>query len=431
MRLIAFNRLHLSQFSRLECLRLGRSRLAAVPILLFVASALLSSVVLPSCAPGWQGQGGAPHEAIATAAVRPLSTPELLEKSWTAYRDRFIQGDGRIIDREAADRTTSEAQAYALLRAVLMDDADTFARVLNWGENNLQRRGLDGQRRDYLWAWQWGRNDDNQWLPLDANFASDGDIDAVTALIFAARQWRRSEYLDLAKLKLRDLWNLSVVKVGDRNYLIPGPREVFQQSNQLYLNPSYFAPYAFRLFAQIDAERDWLSLIKSSYQTLNNSARLSSLGLPSNWIALDTTKGQYQPITQPENLNSRYGYDAYRVWWRVALDAAWFNERQAKRYLQDHLEPLVNLWQTRQAIPAEINLQGQPLVSYESNAQYAMLYAAFKVIDPEIAEQMRLQKLLPAFRDGFWENDSAYYIQNLGWLGLYPPDDVASHWLKP
>ncbi len=408
-----------------------------IPMLLFAASALLVS--LPSCVDSIQTSSGS--LSTASAAVRPISTPELLSQSWNAYRDRFIQGDGRVIDRESADRTTSEAQAYALLRSVLMDDAATFERVLNWGENNLQRKGADGNRSDQLWAWQWGHNlEKNQWLPLDTNFASDGDVDAITALIFAGRRWQRSNYLDLAKLKLKDLWNLSVLPVSDPNsntngstkYFLPGPKAAFQpQPNQILLNPSYLAPYAFRLFAQIDPDRDWLSLVGSSYDLLDDSAHLSSLRLPSNWVVLDTTTQKILPNDPASRLNSRYGYDAYRVWWRLALDATWFDEPRAKRYLQQHLQPLQAMWRSQQQIPAEIDLQGQSLVPYESTAQYAMLYAAFAIIDPDLANQIRLQKLLPAFRDGFWENDSAYYIQNLGWLGLYPPAKVAANWLQP
>jgi endoglucanase len=399
------------------------SRSSVIPMLLFIASVFL--IGLPSCVDSIRSVSS----QTASAAVRPISTPELLSQSWNAYRDRFIQGDGRVIDRESADRTTSEAQAYALLRAVLTDDKPTFERVLNWGETNLQRRGLDGNRSDHLWAWQWGRNPQDQWLPLDSNFASDGDVDAATALIFAARRWQRPEYVDLAKLKLEDLWNQAVLPTDQDNYFLPGPKAAFQQDHQVLLNPSYLAPYAFRLFAQIDSERDWLSLVDSSYDVLRDSAKLSRLRLPSNWVLLDPNTGRLSPSTG--NLGSRYGYDAYRVWWRVALDAAWFEEPRAQRFLQRYLEPLQGMWRSQQRIPAELDLQGQAIVPYESTAQYAMLYAAFAVTHPELAEQIRLQKLLPAYRDGFWENDSAYYLQNLGWLGLYPPAEVAANWLQP
>jgi endoglucanase len=221
-------------------------------------------------------------------AALPKSIPnrELMAQSWEIYRRRFIQGDGRVIDYEAADRSTSEGQAYAMLRAVLINDPATFALTLNWGENNLQRQ-VDGKRTDNLWAWKWGRNADGNWGAIDGNFASDSDIDAITALIFASRRWNRPEYLNLAKAKLQDLWNLSTM-VGHQGklYLLPGPTAAFvPNASTLYLNPSYFAPYAFRLFAQVDPEHDWLSLVNSSYEVLEKSAPLSAVGLPSDWVA--------------------------------------------------------------------------------------------------------------------------------------------------
>lgn len=354
---------------------------------------------------------------------------ELFQQSWWAYRDRFIQGDGRVIDREAEDRSTSEGQAYALLRAVWIDDRDTFDRVLQWSETNLQRRNLDGSRSDLLWAWKWGKQPDGNWGLIDGNFASDGDIDAITALIFAAQRWNHPPYLDLARQKLRDLWRLSTLASPSGRYLLPGPQTAFQpQPDRVYLNPSYFAPYAFRLFAQIDPERDWRSVIDSSYRVLQAAIPLSASGLPSDWLMLNPTTGTVAP-TPTDKLPSRYGFDAYRVWWRVALDAVWFKEPRAQQYLQQ-LRPLQQQWQTNRAIPAQIDLTGKPMVDYESTAQYAILYAAFRVTDPALAEAIYQQKLLPVYRNGFWDNESAYYVQNLSWLGLFPVETLPDDWFR-
>lgn len=374
----------------------------------------------------------------ASPTPTPSPVPELvgddlalLQESWQAYRARFVQDDGRVIDREAGDRTTSEGQAYAMLRAVMINDRDTFDRTLAWAEANLQRRDASGRRSDSLWCWKWGKNDGGNWGVIDGNFASDADLDAVTALIFAARQWNDPQYLEVARTKLADLWELSVAQSNGKNYFLPGPKVAFQpQPSELKLNPSYLAPYAFRLFAQIDNERDWLSLVDSSYEILNESARLSAIGLPSDWVALDTTTGSYQPLTAPSPIRSIYGFDAYRVWWRVALDSAWFDEPRAQQFLQQHLPPLKSMLQ-QQKVPAQIDLQGQPIVNYDSTSQYAMLYAAFVEIDPQVAEQIRQEKLLPTYRDGFWDNDAAYYSQNLSWFGLFFPIEIPASWLQP
>jgi endoglucanase len=370
-----------------------------------------------------------PHSlAVTTQSPSPVATAteinleDLLQESWNAYQQRFIQADGRVIDREDSDRSTSEAQAYAMLRAVFADDPTTFARTLNWSENNLQRI-VAGKRTDQLWAWEWGRDLQGNWRIRDANFASDADIDAITALIFASRRWQRPEYLQLAQSKLEDLWNLSTVAMPDGNrYLIPGPTAAFQErSHVLILNPSYFAPYAFRLFAQVDPIRDWLSLVDSSYQVLQDSAQLSKVNLPSDWVSLDPQTGSYQALPASHSLRTEYSFNAYRVWWRLAWDAVWFQEPRATQFLQRHSKHLQQTWTSTKRIPAQIDLQGNPLVNYEATSQYAMLFAAFRLIEPAIATQILQQKLLPQYRNGIWEQDSAYYTQNLVGLGLFPP----------
>jgi endoglucanase len=344
----------------------------------------------------------------------------LLQESWIAYRQRFIQEDGRVIDREDGDRSTSEGQAYAMLRAVLINDPGTFVKTLNWAEQNLIRQG-EGDRLDQLWAWKWGRSSTGQWTTIDTNFASDADIDAATALIFAARRWSCSEYLDLAKVKLTDIWNYSTAELASDRVLLPGPAESFwTQPDTLILNPSYFAPYAFRLFAQVDPEHNWMSLVDSSYQLLEASSDVSMVGLPSDWISLNPQTAELSPVSD-SNLQSQYGFDAYRVWWRVALDAAWFQEPQAEQYLRQHLAYLKQFWQDGQQVPARFDMQGKAIADYEATAQYATLYAAFALTEPQIAEQIYQQKLVPQYRQGFWDNSSAYYTQNLAWFALLPP----------
>lgn len=348
-------------------------------------------------------------------------SPELLQESWDTYRQRFIQEDGRVIDWEAESRSTSESQAYAMLRAVLADDPETFARTLEWAQDNLARPSSSqpgAPLKDQLWSWNWGMRAE-RWVVLDPNFATDGDIDAATALILAARRWNRPDYLALAQLKLKDIWQFSTATLGDQRYLLPGPQEAFVKGDRLQLNPSYLAPYAFRLFATVDPERDWSSLVSSSYQVLESSSELSALGLPSDWIEV-TSAGNFQPITQPSKLNSRYSFDAYRVWWRVALDATWFDAPEAKQYLNDHLSSFRESWQQEQRILAQYNLAGEPLANYEATSQYGMLYPALKHIAPEIAAEMFQFKLLSSYKEGLWDDESAYYSQNLAWLGLFP-----------
>ncbi|MBD2774843.1 glycosyl hydrolase family 8 [Iningainema tapete] len=375
--------------------------------------------------------GGNENIAVSVEALRDIPNGQLLAESWDSYRRRFIQKDGRVIDYEAGDRSTSEGQAYAMLRAVLVNDPTTFALTLKWGENNL-RRIENGKVTDGLWAWKWGKNAEGKWGTIDNNFASDGDIDAITALIFAYRRWNRPEYLELAKVKLVSLWDYSTaIGPQGKRYLLPGPKAAFVPNpSTLYLNPSYLAPYAFRIFAQVDPNRDWLSLVDSSYQILEQSSQLSTVGLPGDWVALDITTGKYQPFPPSNPLQTVYSFDAYRVWWRLSLDAAWFNSLAARRYLQTNTKHLQNMWRERSRIPARLDLQGKGIVDYEATSQYAMLYAAWNIVEPQLAEQVFRQKLLLNYQQGIWDDKTSYYSQNLAWLGLLPPSVVPKQLLQ-
>lgn len=390
---------------------------------LFMALLLFGTA---ACSDRFRGTG--PLASLASSpAVSETEAQAILAESWQVYRQRFIQGDGRVIDFEAGDRTVSEGQAYAMLRAVLINDPETFDRTLEWAENNLRRRQGD-QVIDQLWSWKWGQQDNGQWGIIDANFASDADIDAAFALILAARRWQRPEYLELAQVKLADLWEHSTVEIDGQRYLLPGPADSFQTETHVYLNPSYLAPYAFRLFAEVDQTHDWQQLVESSYEILENSADLSALGLPGDWVALNVASGDFEPISADSNsdLKNQYGFDAYRVWWRIAWDEALFDAAPARQYLKDHLQPLQALWQSDQTIPAEFGLRGQPLVDYGAIAQYAMLYAGWQVVNPELATEIYRQQIAPQYQAGIWDNQSAYYSQNLVWLALFPTSQLQS-----
>ena len=399
-------------------------------LLLFGLAAMVAGCGAPSPPPDPPPDLDSGSSGASTAVEE--AQLQRLDESWQAYKQRFIQADGRVIDREDGDRTVSEGQAYALLRAVMADDPTTFSIVLSWSESNLGIFTEEGQQHQ-LWAWKWGRDDADQWGIIDANFASDADLDACVALILAARMWNQPQYLDLARDKLADLWALSTIDTPNRQMLgggrifLPGPKEAFQPSlSQVVLNPSYFAPYAFRLFAQVDPDHDWGALVDSSYDILTDSAQISAIGLPSDWVALDLATGDFSPVPPSSRLVSQYGFDAYRVWWRVALDAALTGEPRATAYLNQHLPPLLDWWQETGSIPAEIGLQGEALVEYDSPAQYGMLYPAFSETSPDTAEQILNQALLPTYSRGIWASDTAYYTQNLIGLGLYPSSDLKS-----
>ncbi|MFZ2087561.1 MAG: glycosyl hydrolase family 8, partial [Desulfobaccales bacterium] len=104
--------------------------------------------------------------------------PWVLQASWASYRQHFITPEGRVVLEEQGGGAISEAQAYALLRALWAGDEQTFGRVCQWTKKNLSREADYG---DHLLAWKWGRKPDGSWGVLDWNTASDADLDYALA----------------------------------------------------------------------------------------------------------------------------------------------------------------------------------------------------------------------------------------------------------
>src|SRR5512133_1264057 len=92
------------------------ARMRAGAWLLGVAAAALSSC----------GHGGDPRRSDVLARER-----DELSALWSLYRYTHVQA-GRVVAHDEGGITTSEGQAYAMLRAVWTSDRETFDAVWRW-----------------------------------------------------------------------------------------------------------------------------------------------------------------------------------------------------------------------------------------------------------------------------------------------------------
>ena len=173
-----------------------------------------------------------------------------LTASWQSYCRHFINRDGRVIIPEEGGGTISEAQAYALLRAVWANDEPVFNRVYSFTYAKLSRARTHG---DSLLAWRWGRLPDGSWGVLDANSATDGDLDYALALVLAHRLgWRAPpnlpDYREEARRVQADILAKEVVALPGGDVLLT-PGNWHELKPPYLVNPSYFSPAAYRLFA--------------------------------------------------------------------------------------------------------------------------------------------------------------------------------------
>lgn len=348
----------------------------------------------------------------------------VLAASWASYRWHFISPAGRVVIPERSGETISEGQAYALLRAVWAGDRDTFNRVYAWTHKNLSRRRAKG---DALLAWRWGRDQGGAWRVLDWNTATDGDLDYALALTLAAgRGWRGPPHLPAYQQEAREVLDavlaLEIVKLPHGELLLT-PGNWHERQPPYLVNPSYFSPGAYPLFARLSPGPDWDRLRYSNYVLLQRLAeglgKQKGVGLFPDWCRVDA-QGRLEPAP---GRDTHFGWEAVRLPWRLALDALWFREERALRLLKGHFLPFFKKeWQSRGRLAAQYGYDGQALVSYESPVLYAgVLAGALAAGDRDFARQMA-KKILTFYRE---EGDRAcfvspdnYYANNWAWLGL-------------
>lgn len=350
--------------------------------------------------------------------IRPFSSHSLLASSWEKYKSQFINKDGRVIDYTHNSITTSEGQSYALLRSVWIGDKSTFDTVWKFTKLNLKRP------KDNLFSWQWGKLHNGKYgvLPNGGiNTATDADEDIALALILASRRWNDNSYASAAKDIIGDIWDKETGNSQNNRYIIAG--NWADSQTEIILNPSYFSPYAWRLFANIDKQHDWKSLITPAYALLTTSGespldKKQTIGLPPDWIAMDKNSGSLKPVNI-RGLTTNYSFDAMRVPWRVSLDYQWNHEEKAKLYLTDYFTKLITDYQTFNKLAGVYAHDGSVVVGTENPMMYATIIGAFMVSQPGLAKKIYQEKIV-----GLYSNDTntfnkelPYYDQNWLWFG--------------
>jgi len=340
----------------------------------------------------------------------------VLSTSWAAYKQQFIQPDGRVVDWMNEGNTTSEGQSYAMLRAVWMNDAQTFHICFGWSLANLR------VRNDKLFAWRWGHDaKQNNYGVLDKSSAADADEDIAVALILASRRWKNPDYLNPAREIINDIWEQEVVTVQGEPYLVAG--DWSKSWGHPALNPSYLAPYAYRMFEEVDPDRShkWLSLVNSSYRVIEESSRLSSVGLPPDWCGINRETGQLEPAQLNGETSGDYSYDAWRVMWRLAVDAQWNDEPRALSYIKNS-KFLIDYWRKNEHLCESYMPTGQVRSDLEPISQLGIHLPAFAMVDKRIARKIYVDKLMASYdrlgKRGLWGNPKDYYSQNWAWMGI-------------
>lgn len=228
---------------------------------------------------------------------------------WESYKARFIQPDGRVVEYSAGNRTTSEAQSYALFFALVANDKESFDRILHWTNDNLAQGSLGS----ILPAWLWGLKEDQKWGVIDSNSAADSDLWIAFVLLQAGRQWKNSSYITMGDTLLRRVKEKEVLTTDKGDVLLlPGEKGFQLSSTSRRLNPSYTPPFILQYFSHYDSAGPWSELLTSTYNMLRSS---SPHGLVPDWITHDSNMGY-----SGDKVHGTVGsFDAIRVYLWLGL----------------------------------------------------------------------------------------------------------------
>jgi endoglucanase len=338
-----------------------------------------------------------------------------------------------VVDPQAEYQTTSEGQAYAMLRAVYADDRQTFDEVWAWTDENLQVREEDdllGRR------WDAPTDGDAEGF-LDENSATDADQNAALALLFAAQRWEEPEYEEEALKILDDVWAQETIVADGERVVIAGDWARGEETYSATTNPSYFAPYAYKVFAEADPERPWRELVDSSYEVLKRiraSSRLGGeAGLAPNWVELNTRTGELLPASEEVGPRAtEFSHDASRIPGRIALDYLWFGDERARETLERLSFPQRELEGSGRLFAA-YKPDGSPAADYESLSVYAGIVPGLLVTGyEELARRVYDEQISDQYKDdpegAYWgENPDDYYDQNMAWFATAVMDGSMSN----
>jgi endo-1,4-beta-D-glucanase Y/4-amino-4-deoxy-L-arabinose transferase-like glycosyltransferase len=294
----------------------------------------------------------------------------------SASLEQAFARDGAYVSADGAVR--AESQAYAMLRSVWTNDRAAFDRAWGWTQANLLNDAglLHAASRDGAVS--------------EAGTTADANSDAALALLLGARLWGDQQLQEAGVGMVQAIWEHEVVTIDGTPYIAAGDWATSRAV--VALNPSHFAPYAYRVFQEVDPDHDWQGVIDSGYSMLRaaSTAPLGTArpaGLLPDWVGLDRATGELVPLQIPSGDSTIYGADAPRAYFRVALDQRWTGDERATKLLEGALFLRSELVRNG-SIGAVYERDGAVSESFPSPTGTAGAIAALLTIDDALADRL-------------------------------------------
>lgn len=246
-------------------------------------------------------KGGLFALCLLVASLMPRAAfCQIQSSEWDAYRERFVAGDGRVVDDGNGGISHSEGQGYGLLLAFLAGNRPDFERIWSFTQKELMLRD------DGLAVWKW---DPAARPPVaDINNASDGDILIAYALARAGAGWGEDRFTGKAREIAQALARTSVFEHRGRLLLRPGVSgfDAGARRDGPVVNLSYWVFEALAAFEALAPETDWRKLAQDG-RKLIAEAGFGARGLPPDWLSL---AGAPKPA---EGFPAEFSYNALRI----------------------------------------------------------------------------------------------------------------------
>lgn len=331
---------------------------------------------------------------------------------WQAYQQKFINADGRVIDYRAQDHTTSEGQSYALFFALVANDRTEFDKVLSWTQNNLAQ----GDLAAHLPAWEWGRNKNGDWKPLDTNSAGDSDLWISYTLLQAGRLWGVPRYTVMGKEMASHIADKEVANLpGLGPMLLPGPFGFHPNATTWLLNPSYMPLPVVEGMVHSDPGGPWSGMAAAIPAMVKGA---SPAGFCMDWVSY-SSNGQFSPVvlpTAPKSTKPMGSYDAIRVYTWAGMTNA--GTPGAKATL-DALSGMASYLRSHALPPEKVDPQGQ-VISTSAPPGFSAAVLPFLSALGDQGDLNTQQAHLDAAVNSntkLYGEPPAYYDQNLAMFG--------------
>jgi endoglucanase len=331
---------------------------------------------------------------------------------WQQYAAKYVDSQGRVIDKQGGDRTTSEGQAYAMFFALVANDRPAFDKLLQWTQDNLAH----GDLTQRLPAWSWGRTPDGQWTVLDANSASDADLWMCYSLLEAGRLWKEPKYAQLGRMMAARIAVQDVVFLPEFGpVLLPGPSGFHPTWNAWVVNPSYTPLPLLARLAQELPDGPWASMLAEQPLLLQAT---SVNGFAMDWAQYTVNAG-WKPVALPgqKDAVAMGSYDAIRVYlWAGMTDPATPGAKACLGAVQG----MATYLKTQLLPPAKVDDKGVVINADGPVGFSAAVVPYLQALGMEQQAGLQLDRV-GATKDtatGLFGREQVYYDQNLALFAL-------------